>query len=71
MRFSIFSCARLALALAVFPGAARAQNNASDLPSSDTLVAPPASLKEIPDARRDETEGNITSLVPRLLQLLP
>jgi carboxyl-terminal processing protease len=69
MRFSFFSCTRLALVLAVFPGAARAQNDASDAPSTNTLVPPPASLKEIPDASRDETEGNITSLVPRLLQL--
>jgi len=65
MRLSFFSCTRLALALAVFPTAARAQTA-----PPDTRTPPPANQKGISEASRDETEGNITSLVPRLLQLL-
>jgi carboxyl-terminal processing protease len=67
MRFSIYGCARLALALAVFPAAARAQTAAPDVPT-DTLVPPPSGLKEISDFSRDETESNITFLLPRLLE---
>ena len=71
MRFSIYGCSRLALALAVFPAAARAQTPAPDVSRpTDTLVPPPANLKEISGASRDETEGNITFLVPGLLQSL-
>lgn len=65
MTFSFSNCTRLALALAVFPILVRAQSA-----PPDTQAPPPASPKQLSDAGRDETEGNITSLVPRLLQAL-
>ena len=69
MRFSFFCCFRLALALAVFSPAARAQNGAPDLPKpAGTLAPAPASPAELPDFNRDATESNITGLVPWLLE---
>ncbi len=64
MRVLLYRCCRLALALAVFPAAARAQNGAT----SNTPVAPTAVPREISSASLEETEGNITALVPKLLE---
>ena len=66
MRRSFYSCFRLALVLAVFPAAARAQSGA---PAS-TQIPPPSGLKEVSNTSTEETKGNITSLVPRLLEAL-
>jgi len=66
MRHSFFSCCRLALALALFPAAARAHAGAP----TNTQVPPPANLREISNTNMEDTEGNITSLVPRLLEAL-
>ncbi|MGA2554765.1 MAG: hypothetical protein ABSG04_00630, partial [Verrucomicrobiota bacterium] len=54
---------RLALVLALFPAAARAQNGAVVAP-----FRPAADAGDITEASRDMTESNITALVPRLLQ---
>ena len=62
MRYSFFGCCRLAMVLAVFPAAARAQTGA---PAG---AQPPATAAS--KASFEETEGNITALVPRLLEAL-
>ncbi|HXR08130.1 MAG TPA: carboxy terminal-processing peptidase [Candidatus Acidoferrum sp.] len=54
---------RLALVLALFPAAARAQNGAVVAP-----FRPAADAGDITEASRDMTESNITALVPRLLE---
>ena len=69
MRLSFYRCSRLALVLAVFPVAAQAQTGRSDVqPSTDTLVPPPANLREMANVSLEQTEANITGLVPRLLE---
>ncbi len=63
MRVPFYHGCRLALVLAVFPAAARAQDQALGAPGH-----PAANAGDISEANRDLTEGNITALVPKLLE---
>jgi carboxyl-terminal processing protease len=63
MRVPLYHTGRLALVLAVFPTAARAQGDGLGL-----VGRPAANAGDISEASRDLTEGNITALVPRLLE---
>ena len=65
MRVAFYQGCRLALALAVFPTATRAQ---SGEPAAGA-PPPPPDAEEIAKPSHEEEEGNITALVPTLLQL--
>ncbi len=63
MRFLIARIWRLALVLAVLPVPTHAQNSALG-----ALPRPAADAGDINQASRDQTESNITALVPRLME---
>ncbi|MGA2540441.1 MAG: carboxy terminal-processing peptidase [Verrucomicrobiota bacterium] len=65
MRVPLYHAGRLALVLAVFAAAARAQDDGQGL-----MARPAANAGDISEASRDLTEGNITAMVPELLRHL-
>ena len=82
MRVSVYSSFRLALVLAVLPAAVLAQSGAPGDPLRQEqrrpadlhppgATAPPlaANAGDVSQASREETEGNITALLPKVLEL--
>jgi len=65
MRVPLYHAGRVALVLAVFAGAARAQDDGQGL-----MARLAANAGDISEASRDLTEGNITAMVPELLRRL-
>jgi len=61
----LYHAGRVALVLAVFAGAARAQDDGQGL-----MARLAANAGDISEASRDLTEGNITAMVPELLRRL-